>query len=230
MKDKREQMVYELKKKYGIKSPDILSIMLQIPRHKFVDKKYKDIAYNDGPVSIGYGQTMSQPYTVAFMTDLLDLDGDEKILEIGTGSGYQAAILSKLAKEVYTMEIVKELADKAKKILKKLGYKNVHVKASTGEHGWKSNAPFDAIMVTAGVKGKVPQELFDQLKIGGVLVAPVGGTFGQRMMRYRKLKDGKTKRRKNKKTKEQRNSKDYRIEEEIFGSFRFVPFVEEDSG
>jgi protein-L-isoaspartate(D-aspartate) O-methyltransferase len=163
------------------------------------------------------------------MTDLLDLDGDEKVLEIGTGSGYQAAILSKLAKEVYTMEIVKELADKAKKILKKLGYKNVHVKASTGEHGWKSNAPFDAIMVTAGVKGKVPQELFDQLKIGGVLVAPVGGTFGQRMMRYRKLKDGKTKRRKNKKTKEQRNSKDYRIEEEIFGSFRFVPFVEEDS-
>src|SRR3989344_8517825 len=136
MDEKRQEMVYLIKRNYGLNSPDILSVMLQIPREKFVSKKFQQMAYSDGPVPIGYGQTMSQPYTVAFMTDLV-LGGKEphyakasrgkKVLEIGTGSGYQAAVLSKLVKEVYTVEIVPELAKKAKQTLKKLGYKNVFV-------------------------------------------------------------------------------------------------------
>src|SRR3990167_10752736 len=128
MRDKREQMVFDIKQRYGLSSPDVLSAMLQVPREEFIDDKYKDIAYDDTAISIDFGQTISQPYTVAFMTDLLDLTGDENILEIGTGSGYQAAVLSKLAKEVYTIELVPQLAERAKKTLHKLGYKNVYVK------------------------------------------------------------------------------------------------------
>jgi protein-L-isoaspartate(D-aspartate) O-methyltransferase len=213
MKEEREQMVYEIKKRYSLESSDVLSVMLQVPRHKFVSEKYKDIAYRDSPVPIGQGQTMSQPYTVAFMTQLLDLTGKERVLEIGTGSGYQAAILSKLAGQVYTMEIVPELAKKAERTLKMLGFKNVHVKSSSGEWGWEEHAPYEAIMVTAGVEGEVPEELFDQLKEGGVLVAPVGKGHDKKMTKFTKIK---------KQGKEE-------IRKEEFGTFHFVPFVEEEN-
>ena len=203
----REKMVWEIKTKYGLDSPKVLSAMLQVPREKFVSKKYRYLAYEDGPIPIGRGQTMSQPYTVAFMTDLLNLRGDKKVLEIGTGSGYQAAVLSLLAKEVYTIEIVKELAKKAKEHLKKLGFKNVEVKAGTGEKGWPGKAPFDAILVAAGIKGEVPEILFKQLKTGGILIAPIGD-HDKVMTKFTKKKDGK-------------------IVEEKHGIFHFVPFVRE---
>ncbi|OGM05004.1 protein-L-isoaspartate O-methyltransferase [Candidatus Woesebacteria bacterium RIFCSPHIGHO2_01_FULL_39_32] len=208
MKDEREQMVYTIKSKYGLGSSDVLSVMLQIPREKFVPKRYRDMVYHDGPVSIGYGQTMSQPYTVAYMTDLLELTGKEKVLEIGTGSGYQAAVLSRLAKGVYTVEIIRQLADGAKKTLKKLGFRNVYVRKGSGEYGWRKNAPYDAIIVTAGLGDKVPEELFDQLKKGGVLVAPLGRGHDKTMTRFEKNKNGE-------------------IIREKFGIFHFVPFVEE---
>lgn len=201
-------MVWEMKDKYGFDSPRVFSAMLQIPREKFVSKKYRYISYDDRPVSIGHGQTMSQPYTVAFMTDLLDLQGEEKVLEIGTGSGYQAAILSLLAKEVYTIEVIDKLAKSASKHLKKLGFKNVHVKSGKGEKGWPEKAPFDAILVTAGIEGKVPRTLFDQLKTGGALVAPVGKGGDKAMTKFTKKKGDK-------------------IEREKHGIFHFVPFVKE---
>jgi len=199
-------MIWEIKEGYSLSSPGVFSAMLRVPREKFVPVKYRSQAYDDGPVSIGYGQTISQPYTVAFMTHLLGLKGKEKVLEIGTGSGYQAAILSLLAKEVYTMERIPELAVKAGRRLKRLGYKNVCVKADQGEYGWPKFAPFDAILVTAGVE-KAPKNLFDQLKEGGVLVAPVGKGVDKRMMKFIKKKG--------------------QIVREEFGIFHFVPFVTE---
>lgn len=208
-KDKREQMVYKIKEKYGLNSPDILSVMLKIPRHKFAPEKYKDLAYKDAPLPIGHGQTMSQPYTVAYMTDLLELTGDERVLEIGTGSGYQAAVLAELADEVYTMEIIKDLANRAKRTLKRLGYENVYVKSNSGEHGWKERAPFDAIIITAGIQDGVPEELFSQLAKRGVMVAPVGSHNSQIMKRFIK-----------------KENED--IDEEKLGKFQFVPFVEEE--
>ena len=201
-------MVEEMKEKYGLDAPAVFSAMLQVPREQFVSKGYKSMAYRDGPVPIGYGQTISQPYTVAFMTNLLGLQGKEKVLEIGTGSGYQAAILSLLADKVYTIEIVKELAKKAKKRLTKMGFKNVEVKAGSGEKGWREKAPFDAILVTAGISGKVPQELLDQLKEGGVLAARVGRGHEKVMTKFTKKKGG-------------------RISKEKHGIFYFVPFIEE---
>ncbi|OGM18907.1 protein-L-isoaspartate O-methyltransferase [Candidatus Woesebacteria bacterium RIFCSPHIGHO2_01_FULL_38_10] len=206
--DKRVKMVSEIKEVYGLDSSEVLSAMLQIPRDAFVPKKERGIAYQDGPVSIGYGQTMSQPYTVAFMTYLLSLKGRERVLEIGTGSGYQAAVLSKLAKEVYTIEIVDKLAKRAEKILGDLGYLNVHVRSGSGQWGWQEHAPYDAIIVTAGIEDEVPEELFRELKEGGVLVTPIGKGYNKVMTRYKKLKNGKTKK-------------------EKFGIFHFVPFVEE---
>jgi len=206
MEDERQEMVNLIKKKYGLTSPEILSVMLQVPRHKFIPRKLRYIAYHDGPVSIGYGQTISQPFTVAFMTDLLELTGKEKVLEVGTGSGYQAAILSKLAKEVYTIEIIPQLAEKAKKTLAKLGYKNVKVRVGNGRYGWKEAGPFDAIIVTAGME-EIPSELFRQLKKDGILVAPIG--VGQDKVMTRFTKRGKE------------------IKKEEFGIFHFVPFVED---
>lgn len=203
----QEKMIWEIKTKYDLDSPKVFSAMLQIPREKFVSKKYRYLAYEDGPVPIGHGQTMSQPYTVAFMTDLLNLRGDEKVLEIGTGSGYQAAVLSLLVKEVYTIEIVEELAKKAKEYLKKLGFKNVEVKVGTGEKGWSEKAPFDAILITAGIEGEIPEILFKQLKTGGILIAPIGDN-DKMMTKFIKKKDDK-------------------IVEEKYGIFHFVPFIRE---
>lgn len=171
--DKANSMVkYQIERR-GIKNPVVLKVMRNTPRHLFVPPALSTMAYDDYPLPIGEEQTISQPYIVALMTDLLKLNGDEKILEIGTGSGYQAAILSQLVDTVYTIEIVESLANNAKIRLNNLNYKNVIVKQGDGYKGWPSAAPFDAIIVTAAPK-KVPQTLIDQLKVGGHIVIPVG--------------------------------------------------------
>jgi protein-L-isoaspartate(D-aspartate) O-methyltransferase len=171
--DKANSMVkYQIEKR-GITNTDVLQVMRNTPRHLFVPPALSTMAYDDYPLPIGEEQTISQPYIVALMTDLLDLKGNEKILEIGTGSGYQAAVLSQLVDSVYTIEIVESLANTAKKRLDNLNYKNVVVKHGDGYKGWPSLAPFDAIIVTAAPE-KVPQTLIDQLKIGGCIVIPVG--------------------------------------------------------
>jgi len=171
--DKANSMVkYQIEKR-GIINTDILRVMRNTPRHLFVPPALSTMAYDDYPIPIGEEQTISQPYIVALMTDLLELKGNEKILEIGTGSGYQAAVLSQLVDSVYTIEIVESLANSAKNRLEKLNYQNVFVKHGDGYKGWPSLAPFDAIIVTAAPE-KVPQTLIDQLKVGGCIVIPVG--------------------------------------------------------
>ena len=172
-KTMRERMVETQIKARGVKDPRVLSAMLKVERHLFVPKEYQSSAYSDQPLPIGEGQTISQPYIVALMTELLDLKGEEKVLEIGTGSGYQAAILAELAKEVYTIEIIETLANSAKNILTNLGYQNIHVKAGDGYLGWPETAPFDAIIVTCA-PDHIPKPLLEQLKEGGRLVVPVG--------------------------------------------------------
>lgn len=147
--------------------------MLNVPRHEFVPKNLVEHAYKDGALPIGSGQTISQPYIVAFMTQTLKLKSTDKVLEIGTGSGYQAAVLGKIVDSVFTIEIIKDLALSAKSRLKNLGFDNVIVKWGDGYHGWPEKAPFDAIMVTAGAES-IPQPLVDQLKNGGHMVIPVG--------------------------------------------------------
>ena len=169
----RKQMV-----KWQLQARDIndlatLTAMLNVPRHAFVPDTMKEHAYTDRPLPIGNGQTISQPYIVAFMTQALHLKSDYRVLEIGTGSGYQAAVLAKIVDSVYTIEIVEDLAKASKKRLKDLGYANVIVKCGDGYHGLPSRAPFDAIMVTAGADS-IPQPLIDQLKIGGSMIIPVG--------------------------------------------------------
>ena len=157
----------------GVKDARVLTVLAQTARHKFVPSEMVPYAYNDRPLPIGEDQTISQPYIVALMTELLDLSGTDKVLEIGTGSGYQAAVLSPLVAEVYTIEIVKILALRAQTILKKLGMKNVHVRWGDGYKGWPDEAPFDRIIVTAA-PDEVPSALIDQLRAGGKLVIPVG--------------------------------------------------------
>ena len=147
--------------------------MTNVPRHEFVPKNLVEHAYRDGALPIGSDQTISQPYIVAFMTETLKLKSTDRVLEIGTGSGYQAAVLGKIVDSVYTIEIIKDLAMSAKSRLKNLGYQNVVVKWGDGYHGWPEKAPFDAIMVTAGAEA-IPQPLLDQLKDGGHMVIPVG--------------------------------------------------------
>jgi protein-L-isoaspartate(D-aspartate) O-methyltransferase len=169
----REGMVETQIKARGVKGPRVLSAMLKVERHLFVPKDLHSTAYSDQPLPIGEGQTISQPYIVALMTELLDLKGDEKVLEVGTGSGYQAAILAELAKEVYTIEIIEKLATSAKKLLLDLGYKNIKVKAGDGYLGWPEAAPFDAIIVTCA-PDHIPKPLMDQLREGGRMVIPVG--------------------------------------------------------
>ena len=174
----------------GVKDSQVLKAMRTVPREKFVPEQYLSEAYADNPLPIGYGQTISQPYVVGFMTQLLDVDKDQRVLEIGTGSGYQSAILSMLAGEVYSIEIVPELADSAEETLSSLGYDNVMIRAGDGYQGWPEEAPFDRIILTAAPP-ELPQELVDELKPGGILVAPVG-TGIQNLMLVRKSKDGKT--------------------------------------
>jgi len=160
----------------GIIDSLVINAMKKVPRHLFVPKEMVESAYIDSPLPIGKGQTISQPYIVAYMTDVLDLQGGEKVLEIGTGSGYQAAILAEIVEEVYTIEIIEKLGLKAKKLLKELGYDNITVIIGDGYKGYPAEAPFDAIIVTAAPH-KIPQPLIDQLKIGGRMVIPVGEYF-----------------------------------------------------
>lgn len=176
-------------KEYGIRDNKILKVMEEIPRHKFVPENYQIYAYNDTPLPIGYGQTISQPYIVALMTELLEIQPQDKILEIGTGSGYQAAILSKLAKEVYTIEIIEELCQRAQKTLKELKYENITVICGDGYKGYKTKAPYDKIIVTAAPE-KLPEELLNQLKEKGILVTPIGKTQEiQYLYKFTKNKD-----------------------------------------
>jgi len=156
-----------------VSDPRVLAAMDAVPRHQFVPLQHEDEAYGDYPLPIGYGQTISQPYIVALMTELLELKGDEKVLEIGTGSGYQTAILSLLAREVYSVERIPQLAEKARERLHELGYANVHIHLDDGYEGWPEHAPYDAIIVTCAAE-QMPQPLVQQLADGGRLVAPVG--------------------------------------------------------
>lgn len=172
---KRQGMVENDIKARDIKDKKVLEVMGKIPRHLFVDEKLKDRAYEDYPLPIGEGQTISQPYVVALMTEALRLKKTDRVLEIGTGSGYQAAVLAEIVKEVYTIEIRKSLADMATKRLKGLGYKNVKVKYADGYFGWEEYAPFDAIIITAAANHISPS-LIKQLKEGGRLIIPLGST------------------------------------------------------
>jgi len=170
----------------GVSDQRVLDAMLKVPRHRFVPRELVPEAYNDYPLPVGKGQTISQPYIVAQMTELLELKGEERVLEIGTGSGYQAAILSLLCAEVFTIEFVEELAQAATERLKELGYPNVHVRTGDGYEGWPDEAPFEGIIVTAATP-LVPEPLKAQLAASGRLLAPVGSEFGnQTLMLYRR--------------------------------------------
>jgi protein-L-isoaspartate(D-aspartate) O-methyltransferase len=177
----RERMVKEQIEARGVTDADVLAAMRRVPRHEFVPPQLRDAAYEDHPLPIGHGQTISQPYIVALMTELLKLKRGDKVLEIGTGSGYQAAVLAELTDQVYTIEIIKPLADTAAATLKRCGYDKVQVKFGDGYEGWPEHAPFDAIIVTAAAD-HVPPPLLEQLKPGGRMVIPVGGVFHRQVL------------------------------------------------
>ena len=201
--NEREHMVkYQIQSR-GIHNPNILNAMRKVPRHEFVSHAQLGSAYNDGPLPIGKGQTISQPYIVAYMTDLLELEGHETVLELGTGCGYQTAVLAEVAAHVYTVEVIASLAREAEERLKQMNFTNISFKIGNGREGWEKHAPFDRIMLTAAPVN-FPEDLFGQLAEGGIAVAPVGDYF-QRMIRYRK--------------------KDNKIKEEGLIGVSFVPFV-----
>lgn len=171
----------------GIKDRRVLDAMRKIPRHLFMDELLWNRAYDDMALPVGEGQTISQPYMVAVMTELLEMKGVEKVLEIGTGSGYQAAILSELAREVYTIERIQSLSDRAREVIRNLGYENIHLKVGDGTLGWPEAAPFDRILITAGAP-EIPEPLLGQLTEGGIFLAPVGDRFSQQLVRVIKQK------------------------------------------
>jgi protein-L-isoaspartate(D-aspartate) O-methyltransferase len=184
----RKKMVDSQIRSRGIGDERVLRAMEKIPRHLFVDEGLIDQAYNDSPLPIGEKQTISQPYIVAIMTEALELRGSEKVLELGTGSGYQAAILAELADRVYTIERIAPLAQKARKLLESLNYYNVVLRVGDGTYGWREESPFDAILVTAG-SPSIPRTLVEQLAIGGRLVIPVGGRYSQNMIKLTRLSE-----------------------------------------
>ncbi len=187
----RDRMVQSQIASRGIKDVAVLKAMRETPRHMFMPVDVRSAAYEDRPVAIGHGQTISQPYIVAFMTEALEVNKDHRVLEIGTGSAYQAAILSVLAREVYSIEIVPSLARSATEKLKQMGYKNVFVREGDGYQGWPEKAPFDRIILTAAPP-VLPEALVDQLKPGGKMLAPVGrSTFEQELVLLTKSADGK---------------------------------------
>lgn len=173
----RQAMVEQQLKGRDISNEAVLAAMASVPRHEFVSADYLDQAYDDHPLPIGYGQTISQPYIVALMTELIDLQPGERVLEIGTGSGYQAAILAQLTDQVYTIEIIPELADQARRTFERLGYTQITAKQADGYWGWEAYAPFDAIIVTAA-PDHIPQPLVNQLADGGKMVIPIGPPGG----------------------------------------------------
>jgi protein-L-isoaspartate(D-aspartate) O-methyltransferase len=184
----RSRMVDEQLRTRGIKDEAVLRAMAKVPRHRFVPDSQVASAYGDHPLPIGKGQTISQPYIVAYMSEAAGISPGERVLEIGTGSGYQAAILGELAKEVYSIEIIPELADRARATLADLGYRNVNVKAGNGYEGWAEHAPYDAIVVTAAPE-EVPQALVEQLAVNGRMVVPVGAGY-QEMVILTKTSSG----------------------------------------
>ncbi|MHB8067717.1 MAG: protein-L-isoaspartate(D-aspartate) O-methyltransferase [Desulfobaccales bacterium] len=185
----RNRMVDTQIKIRGVDDPRVLAAMRRVPRHRFVPPPLWDQAYNDYPLPIGEDQTISQPYIVALMTEALELQAGDRVLEIGTGSGYQAAVLAELAAEVYSIDRLASLAAKARQVLEELGYTNFQVRVGDGTQGWPEQAPFDAILVTAGAP-RVPRPLIEQLALGGRLVAPVGDRFSQTLTRVRLTQDG----------------------------------------
>ena len=187
----RQRMVEQQLKPRGIKDERVLAAMAKVPREQFIPADARTDAYEDGPLPIGYDQTISQPYIVAFMTEQLRPKSSDRVLEIGSGSGYQAAILAELVADVYTIEIIEPLAKTAEATLQRLAYKNVHIKVGDGYKGWPEEAPFDAIIVTCAPE-KVPQPLVDQLEEGGRMVIPVGERFAQQLHLFEK-KNGQLK-------------------------------------
>jgi protein-L-isoaspartate(D-aspartate) O-methyltransferase len=202
----REMMVKRQLVARGIRDAGVLEAMRKVPRHRFVDENLASTAYHDNPLPVGEGQTISQPYMVALMTEALDLRGHEKTLEVGTGSGYQTAILAELSDQVYSVERIGELLTKAKKVLEELGYTNILFKAFDGTLGWEEHAPYDAIIVTAGAP-EVPKPFLEQLDRGGRLVIPVGDQIGQELVKVTK--------------------KNGLLDEEQLGGCRFVDLVGE---
>ncbi len=178
LETKRNSMVDSQIRARGVSDQRVLDALRRIPRHEFVPEPYTAAAYEDSPLPIGLNQTISQPYIVGYMTDELDVQPGSKVLEIGTGSGYQAAVLAELTDQVFTIEIVPELARRARETLQRLGYRNVKVLAGDGYRGWPSEAPFDRIIVTAA-PDHVPQPLVDQLAVGGRMIIPVGDYYQQ---------------------------------------------------
>jgi protein-L-isoaspartate(D-aspartate) O-methyltransferase len=180
-KEAREWMVDKQISARGISDERLLAAMRMVPRHELVPIEVRKYAYADHPLPIGEEQTISQPYIVAYMTEQLRLEGGERVLEIGTGSGYQAAVLAELCERVYSIEIVPQLAERAKKDLKRLGYDNIEIRQGDGYRGWPEEAPFDAIIVTAAPE-TVPKPLVEQLKVGGRMILPVGRGYQQLML------------------------------------------------
>jgi len=205
MEEKRNRMVSQQIERRGVDSPRVLEAMRTVERHRFVPEELVAYAYDDTPLRIGHGQTISQPYIVALMTELLDPQEDDRVLEIGTGSGYQAAVLSTLVAEVYTIEIVAPLGERARSLLDSLGYDNVRVRIGDGYQGWPEEAPFDKIIVTAAPP-EVPPKLIEQLADGGRMVLPVGDAYQELVLLQRR---GKV------------------IEEKTITGVRFVPMVHE---
>lgn len=208
VQDGERQEMVEVVRSYGIKDEKVLEALARVPRHLFVPKRYRGDAYDDSPLPIGHGQTISQPFIVAKMTELLDLDHGSRVLEIGTGSGYQAAVLTHFTDQVYSIEIIEPLAEAAEARLGELGYA-VHVRHGDGYYGWPEQAPFDGIVVTAAA-GEIPPPLVKQLARGGRMIIPVGSVFGtQSLMLVEKEADG-------------------RIVTRSLMAVRFVPLTRED--
>ncbi len=181
----RFRMVEQDLRGRGIRDSRILQAFLNVPRERFVPPRERPHAYADRPLPIGFGQTISQPYMVALMLEALRLSGREKVLEIGTGSGYQTALLAELSREVYTVDIIPQLVDRARKVLEALGYRNVRFRVGDGGEGWPGHAPYDRIVVSAAMP-EIPPPLLDQLAEGGILVGPVGGLLEQELVRIQK--------------------------------------------
>ena len=190
--EKRERMVETQIEARGVKDDKVLGTMRKVPRHLFVPENMKLYSYRDEPLIIGEGQTISQPYIVAYMTEALQLKGHERVLEVGTGSGYQAAVLAEITQEVFSVELLESLSLRAQDTLKKLGYKNIHFRIGDGTLGWKERAPYDAIMVTAA-PAKVPKALQEQLTIGGKMIIPVGAAFQELVLLTREKRKYKKK-------------------------------------